>query len=201
VDGREIDVVLLGEFPGQRGGADVVGCGCRGGLAIAAAEADADEAAGLEGAGDAAGADAAAFSSIAPTTCPMLTVAPAATAILRAPVAGAGTSRLTLSVSSSSTASSRLTKSPSFLSQRDSTPLVTLSPAWGITMSTAMLNAPKGLIEGAMLEVGCRKKNERDQRLALAGALAGGLAEGWPLAAWASTLAGGDAAAGSGPTH
>ena len=56
--------------------------------------------------------------SIVPTVAPMATVAPSATAILRTPEDGRGTTLLALSVSSSKSGSPALTAAPSGFSQR-----------------------------------------------------------------------------------
>src|ERR1700690_2610707 len=59
-----------------------------------------------------------------------------------APSAGAGTSTVTLSVSSSSKGSSRLTASPSFLNQRATVASVTDSPMAGTLISMVMACVP-----------------------------------------------------------
>src|SRR4029453_5278564 len=55
---------------------------------------------------------------------------------LSVPDAGAGTSESTLSVETSNSGSSASTWSPTLLSQRVIVPSVTVSPSWGIWMST-----------------------------------------------------------------
>jgi len=87
--------------------------------------------AGAEGASSAAAAPPAV--SIWAITAPTLTVSPSATAILTSlPSKGEGISALTLSVTTSTMGSSRLTKSPSLLSHFSTVPSVTDSPSWGI---------------------------------------------------------------------
>ena len=57
----------------------------------------------------------------------------------RMPDAGDGISVSTLSVDTSSSGSSALTRSPSFFSQRVTVPSVTLSPSWGMVTETDMV--------------------------------------------------------------
>ncbi len=83
-----------------------------------------------------------ADSSMEPTTAPTSTVSPSAAPCLTMPAAGAGSSMVILSVSSSRTVSSRSTHSPSALVHAAMTPLVTLSPTVGMTMSVAMKLSP-----------------------------------------------------------
>jgi hypothetical protein len=52
------------------------------------------------------------------------------------PDAGAGTSESTLSVETSNSGSSAVTASPTCLIHRVIVPSVTVSPSWGIVMST-----------------------------------------------------------------
>src|SRR6266849_7390311 len=78
-------------------------------------------------------AGAATPVSIWAMTAPTWTVSPAVTAILSSlPSNGEGISALTLSVTTSPSGSSRLTKSPSALSHLSTVPSVTDSPSWGI---------------------------------------------------------------------
>ena len=77
---------------------------------------------------------------------PTCTVAPAWTEMdSSAPAAGAGTSTVTLSVSSSRTGSSRATLSPSFLNQRATVASVTDSPMAGTLIWMLIRFSPKPL--------------------------------------------------------
>jgi len=79
---------------------------------------------------------AAAPSVILPSTAPGSTVAPSSALISESvPSDGAATSRLTLSVSSSTRISSLRTASPAFLVQRATVASVTDSPSAGVMMS------------------------------------------------------------------
>ncbi len=70
---------------------------------------------------------------------PALTVAPSGTNTLsRTPLAGAGISVLTLSVSTSSSGWYSSIASPSAMSHRPTVPSTTLSPSWGMITSVAM---------------------------------------------------------------
>src|ERR1700742_2569067 len=123
--------------------------GASGGGALAAG-AGAGAAAGGGGGGAAAGlaaaggaADAAAPSLIWPSNAPTATVSPSLAAIsLSTPADGAGTSMVTLSVSSSTNGSSTATASPAFLNQRPIVASVTDSPSVGtrISVMTCFLN-------------------------------------------------------------
>jgi len=78
----------------------------------------------------AAGAEGAPATSIWAITAPTRTVSPWAAVILTSlPSKGEGISALTLSVTTSTMGSSRLTKSPSFFSQWSTVPSVTDSPS------------------------------------------------------------------------
>src|SRR5688572_7724847 len=75
-----------------------------------------------------------------PSTAPGATVSPSfARMSPRVPLAGALTSRVTLSVSSSRTGSSALTASPGFLNQRPIVASETDSPRVGTRISVAMI--------------------------------------------------------------
>ena len=103
------------------------------------------------GAGAAAGAAAAGLaaapaapSSMAPSKAPTLTVVPAAAEIdVSLPEAGAGTSTVTLSVSSSTMGSSAFTASPTFLNHFAIVASVTDSPRAGTRISLAILFFPQ----------------------------------------------------------
>src|ERR1700722_12291527 len=126
------------------GGTLAVGAGSAGAGAEAAAGA-----AALAGslAGAAAGLAAApvAPSLICPSSAPTATVSPSlATMSPSVPADGAGTSMVTLSVSSSTNGSSTATVSPAFLNQRPMVASVTDSPSVGtrISVMVCFLNAP-----------------------------------------------------------
>ena len=94
-----------------------------------------------------AGAEGAAAAppavSICPITAPTLTVSPSATAILTSlPSNGEGISALTLSVTTSTSGSSRLTRSPSCFSHLSTVPSVTDSPSCGILIWAKPMRAP-----------------------------------------------------------
>src|SRR5215211_7501909 len=75
-----------------------------------------------------------------PNTSPTLTSAPSVASIFcKTPAPFAPTSRFTLSVSSSTSTSPTLTKSPSFLSQRETVASSTDSPNSGTVISIAIL--------------------------------------------------------------
>jgi len=83
--------------------------------------------------GAAAAGVPAPATSICPITEPTRTVSPSATEILTSlPSKGEGISAFTLSVTTSTSGSSRLTKSPSCFSQWSTVPSVTDSPSCGI---------------------------------------------------------------------
>ena len=112
----------------------------------ARAAAGAGGAAAAAGAGaGAAGfaAPAAASVSILATTVCTATVWPSCTRISAStPAAGAGISASTLSVEISKIGSSRLTASPTFLSQRESVPSAMDSPIWGMMTSIFAMRSP-----------------------------------------------------------
>src|SRR5437016_741134 len=92
---------------------------------------------------------AAAPVSICAMTAPTRTVSPSLTAIFTSlPSNGEGISALTLSVTTSTKGSSRLTKSPSRLSHLSTVPSVTDSPSWGILICDTPMSAsvPEGEI-------------------------------------------------------
>src|SRR5207247_10546406 len=62
------------------------------------------------------------------------------------PVTGAGTSALTLSVSTSSIGSNSTTLSPGFTSHLEIVPSCTDSPSWGITTRVVAINLPSGTL-------------------------------------------------------
>src|SRR5437660_4686778 len=106
---------------------------------------------------DADFAGAAAPSLIWPSSAPGATVSPSLTRISEStPVAGAGTSIVTLSVSSSTTGSSTATASPGCLNQRPMVASVTDSPKVGTRMS-AMIGLLRALYQRVLeqlLELG-----------------------------------------------
>src|SRR3984957_5476044 len=120
-------------------GASAGGAFCTAAAAAGAAAGGGDggAAAALAGAGAAAGlAAAAAPSLICPSNAPTATVSPSLAAISpRVPADGAGTSMVTLSVSSSTSGSSTATASPAFLNQRPIVASVTDSPSVGTRIS------------------------------------------------------------------
>src|SRR5438132_3203355 len=106
------------------------------GAAAAAAAAGAGFAASLAGTGAAAGLAPPAPSEICPSKAPTATVSPSlATISPSVPADGAGTSMVTLSVSSSTSGSSTATASPAFLNQRPMVASVTDSPSVGTRIS------------------------------------------------------------------
>src|SRR6202022_1331487 len=93
-------------------------------------------AAALAGAAAGLAAAPAAPSLICPSKAPTATVSPSlATMSPRVPADGAGTSMVTLSVSSSTSGSSTATGSPAFLNQRPMVASVTDSPSVGTRIS------------------------------------------------------------------
>ena len=85
----------------------------------------------------------AAPSKIEPNNAPTFTVVPASTLIFSSlPEAGAGTSTVTLSVSSSTNGSSALMVSPSFLNHLAMVASVTLSPKAGTRISLLIFYFP-----------------------------------------------------------
>ncbi|MBV6488472.1 MAG: hypothetical protein GHHEDOFH_02440 [Pseudorhodoplanes sp.] len=93
------------------------------------------------GAGVALPGAAAAPSLIWPSSAPTATVSPSWTAIsARTPAAGAGTSIVTLSVSSSTSGSSTATASPGFLNHLPIVASVTDSPSVGTRMSAIVIS-------------------------------------------------------------
>src|SRR3954464_5076007 len=124
------------------GGAFAAGAGA---AAAAAARAGGGLGGGrgrLGGAGGAAVLAApAAPSVIWPSSAPTATVVPsAATISLSVPADGAGTSMVTLSVSSSTKGSSTATASPAFLNQRPMVASVTDSPSVGTRISVMVFS-------------------------------------------------------------
>src|SRR5438132_1084898 len=108
------------------------GCVAGPGASEAASLTEAAACCCFAGAGAAAAAGAPA-TSIWAITAPTCTVSPWAAVILTSlPSKGEGISALTLSVITSTSGSSRLTKSPSFFSHLSTVPSVTDSPSWGI---------------------------------------------------------------------
>src|SRR5260370_25585389 len=106
------------------------------GAGAAAAGGGAAGAAALTGAAAAAGLAPAAPSVISPSNAPTATVSPSLAAISPSvPADGAGTSMVTLSVSSSTNGSSTATASPAFLNQRPMVASVTDSPSVGTRIS------------------------------------------------------------------
>src|SRR3984893_16549183 len=104
--------------------------------AAAAGGGGAAEAVGLAGAVAGLAAAPAAPSLICPSNAPTATVSPSLAAIsLNVPAEGAGTSIVTLSVSSSTNGSSTATASPAFLNQRPMVASVTDSPSVGTRIS------------------------------------------------------------------
>jgi hypothetical protein len=140
--------VLGGDLAHQRGalGADAVlegvalATGAAGAAGAGAAPpVGAAAGAAAAGAGAAAGAPIGALLSVSmrATMVPTATVCPSVTdTSARTPPVGAGISASTLSVEISKIGSSRLTSSPTFLSQRESVPSAMLSPIWGMMTST-----------------------------------------------------------------
>src|SRR5436853_1857498 len=116
-------------------------------------------------AGAAAGFAAAppAPSLICPSNAPTATVSPSlATMSPSVPAEGAGTSIVTLSVSSSTRGSSTATASPAFLNQRPMVASVTDSPSVGtrISVMICFLNTPFAVIA----RKGGRSSSRRDDR-------------------------------------
>src|SRR6201996_8375774 len=110
--------------------------GVFGGAATGAGAAAAGAAAALAGAAAAGLAAAAAPSLICPSSAPTATVSPSLAVISPSvPAEGAGTSIVTLSVSSSTKGSSTATASPAFLNQRPMVASVTDSPSVGTRIS------------------------------------------------------------------
>src|SRR5262249_47864972 len=102
------------------------------------------------------GADAASPSPITPSTAPTSTVLPASTRIsLSVPAAGANTSSVTLSVSSSSSGSSTFIGSPTLFIHFATVASVTDSPRAGTTRFAVMM-ASNGALAGSVLgEIQC----------------------------------------------
>src|ERR1700761_9010099 len=128
-----------GDFGAAGAGAAAAGCGGGGTAALAAAGAAAGFAA------------APAPSEIMPSSAPTATVSPSLAAISPStPADGAGTSIVTLSVSSSTKGSSTATASPAFLNQRPMVASVTDSPSVGTRISVMVcfpsqpLSPPRG---------------------------------------------------------
>src|SRR5262245_33134446 len=112
------------------------GASAGGAFAAGAGAAAAGGAAGLAAAGAAAALAAPAPSLICPSSAPTATVSPSLAMISPStPADGAGTSIVTLSVSSSTSGSSTATASPAFLNQRPMVASVTDSPRVGTRIS------------------------------------------------------------------
>src|SRR5258707_14805227 len=110
--------------------------GAFGAAAAAGGGGGAAEAVGLAGAAAGLAAAPAAPSLICPSNAPTATVSPSLAAIsLNVPAEGAGTSMVTLSVSSSTRGSSTATASPAFLNQRPMVSSSTDSPIEGTRIS------------------------------------------------------------------
>ena len=99
--------------------------------------------------------------SICAISTPMATVWPSETLIFTSlPSKGEGISALTLSVTTSTSGSSRLTKSPSFFSHLSTVPSVTDSPSWGILIGatpmprSSVRSGPKLLEATPRIELG-----------------------------------------------
>src|ERR1700712_950638 len=107
------------------------------------------------GAAAATGAAAApAPSLICPSSAPTATVSPSLAAISpRIPADGAGTSMVTLSVSSSTKGSSTATASPAFLNQRPMVASVTDSPSVGTRISV-MVSFPHYPVQSSSAKAG-----------------------------------------------
>src|ERR1700722_9905421 len=122
------------------------GASAGGTLAVGAEAAGAGAgAAALAGAAAGFAAAPAAPSLICPSSAPTATVSPSlATMSPSVPADGAGTSIVTLSVSSSTNGSSTATLSPAFLNHRPMVASVTDSPSVGtrISVMVCFLNAP-----------------------------------------------------------
>src|ERR1700761_8639346 len=107
-----------------------------GGAGAGAAAGGGAAAAGLAGAAAGFAAAPAAPSVICPSSAPTATVSPSLAVISpKVPAEGAGTSIVTLSVSSSTNGSSTATASPAFLNQRPMVASVTDSPSVGTRIS------------------------------------------------------------------
>src|SRR5579863_8112547 len=105
-------------------------------LAVGAGAGAGDGAAALAGAAAGFAAAPAAPSVICPSSAPTATVSPSLALISPStPADGAGTSMVTLSVSSSTSGSSTATVSPAFLNQRPMVASVTDSPSVGTRIS------------------------------------------------------------------
>src|SRR5438552_15267058 len=133
-----------------------------GAFAAAAGAAVAAGAAAAAFAGAAAGLAApAAPSLIMPSSAPTATVSPSFAAISPSvPADGAGTSMVTLSVSSSTSGSSTATGSPAFLNQRPMVASVTDSPSVGTRISVMVcfpLCVMAGLVPAIHALVGQQK--------------------------------------------
>src|SRR5437899_10483914 len=106
-----------------------------------AAEGGGGGAAALAGAAAGLAAAPAAPSLICPSNAPTATVSPSlATMSPSVPADGAGTSMVTLSVSSSTSGSSTATGSPAFLNQRPMVASVTDSPRVGTRISVMVFS-------------------------------------------------------------
>src|SRR5437879_6019658 len=125
-------------------GASVGGGGAFGAAAAgaaAAADGGGGGAAALAGAAAGLAAAPAAPSLICPSKAPTATVSPSLALISPSvPADGAGTSMVTLSVSSSTSGSSTATASPGFLNQRPMVASVTDSPSVGTRISVMVVS-------------------------------------------------------------
>src|SRR5229473_5419112 len=119
---------------GASAGGALAGAGA--GTAAAGGGGGGAGAAALAGAAAGLAAAPAAPSLICPSSAPTATVSPSLAAISPSvPADGAGTSMVTLSVSSSTSGSSTATASPAFLNQRPMVASVTDSPSVGTRIS------------------------------------------------------------------
>src|SRR6476469_2719595 len=111
-----------------------------GAAAATAGGGDGGAAAALAGAAAGLAAAPAAPSLICPSSAPTATVSPSLAVISPSvPADGAGTSIVTLSVSSSTSGSSTATASPAFLNQRPMVASVTDSPSVGTRISVMVV--------------------------------------------------------------
>src|SRR6202140_5317887 len=136
-----------GASAGGAFGAAAAAAGGGGGSGTAGAAALAGAAAGLAAA-------PAAPSLICPSNAPTATVSPSLAAISPSvPADGAGTSMVTLSVSSSTSGSSTATASPGFLNQRPMVASVTDSPSVGTRISV-MISFPHYPVQSSSAKAG-----------------------------------------------
>src|SRR6476620_3838365 len=117
------------------------------GAAAAAAATDDCAAAAFAGAAAGLAAAAAAPSLICPSSAPTATVSPSLAVISPSvPADGAGTSMVTLSVSSSTSGSSTATGSPGFLNHLPMVASVTDSPSVGTRISVIVVSSIIGAV-------------------------------------------------------